>query len=293
MIARCVTVDVLHDTPPLFFSIFGLASPDIGAHARACTGSANAPGNLVPFEIDDNTGDCYFGEEPIFTAMCGIEMSAPDGNPRGMLDLEAPAPYCSHSPGAGDIIDLIENSAPGGCLINTSGFCDPANNGPWFDCVAAQDGNPKKVIDGVSARLARDGGCDGPDVGGWDDFEETVELVFGSGVTGIYSPRDCSTAEGLQHSSRLVSLIILEDPPLAGNSGYPIKAIAGFYLAGCAANTVVVLSESDLDRYCTPAGTGPPGLAVVYGRFVNIIITGGGIGPTSEQTTAFGIALVE
>ena len=97
----------------------------------------------------------------------------------------------------------------------------------------------------------------------------------------------------MQSSPRLVSLIILDGPPTSGNRGNPIKAIAGFYIAGCAATTVEVTDESDLDRYCTPAGTGPAGLAVVYGRFVNIVYAGGGIGPTTDQTTAFGIALVE
>lgn len=300
LITRCVSVDVRHDSKPLFFAIFGLGSPDIGAHAKACAGAANAPGNLVPFEMSDNPGDCFEDDEkPKLGAMCGIEMAAQDGNPRGMLDLQAPAPFCSHSPGAGDIVDLIENSAPGFCYINTTGVCDPGNNGPWHDCVAAQDGNPKKVIDGVYARVSADGDCDSTasptNLDGVDDFLETVKLVFGSGSSGIYAPIDCSTADGMQMSPRLISLIILEEPPLAGNTGYPIKAIASFYLAGCANESVVVVDEDDLvDRYCGPSFP-EPGHAVVYGRFVNIIYanTPGGIGVPTDQTTAFAIALVE
>ena len=174
---RCVSADVGHESKPLFFQIFGIVAPDIGAHAKACTGAANQPGNLVPFEIDDNSGDCFTGELPNFAAMCGIEVSAPDGNPRGMLDLDAPAPFCSHSPGAGNIEELIEISAPGSCLVSTTGVCDPNSNGPWYDCVAVQDGNPKKVLDGVAARLATDGACDGLDAGGVDDFLETITLI--------------------------------------------------------------------------------------------------------------------
>ncbi len=296
LIERCVSVDIEHDSRPLFFSIFGVGSPEIGAHAKACTGAANPPGNLVPFQIDNNPGDCFTAEEePIFTSMCPIEMGAEGDNPRGMLDMQAPEDYCSYSPGGGDIEDLIENSAPGICLINETGDCDPLKNGPWYDCVAVQDGNPKKVIDGVAARLAKDGVCDGPDAGSVDDFFETVNLVIDTGdpFTSIYDARDCDEfTDGKQMSPRLVSLIVLEDEPVPGNAGYPILAFAAFYLAGCAHELDVVVDESDLDRYCGP-GFPEPGHAVVYGRFVNIIFAGGGISDPTDQTTVFGIALVE
>jgi hypothetical protein len=58
--------------------------------------------------------------------------------------------------------------------------------------------------------------------------------------------------------------------PELGNTGYPILAFAAFYIAGCAQDSQIVVDESDLDRYCGP-GTDPPGHAVVYGRFVDII----------------------
>ncbi len=297
--AGCVSVDIGHESKPLFFAIFGLASPDIGAHARACTGAANTPGNIVPFQIDDNPGDCFTTEEePIFTSMCPIEMAAQGGNPRGMLDLQAPENYCSYSPGGGDIEDLIVNSAPGDCLINETGFCDPVKNGPWYTCVAIQDGNPKKVIDGVSTRLLTDGDCDdlyGNPSDGVDDFYETIYRVIDTGneFTSIYEARDCSTAPGMQMSPRLVSLIVLEDTPEPGNAGYPIIAFAGFYIAGCAHESTVVVVEDDLDDlYCGP-GFPEPGHAVVYGRFVNLIVTSSGISDATDQTTIFGIALVE
>lgn len=301
LIERCVSVDIEHDSRPLFFAIFGVGSPEIGAHAKACTGAAAAPGNLVPFQIDDNPGDCFTAEEePIFTSMCPIEMGAGGDNPRGMLDMEAPDDFCSFSPGDGDIEDLIVDSTAGICLINETDDCDPDNNGPWYDCVAVQTGNPKKVIDGVAARLAMDGDCDGPDAGSVDDFDETVNLVFDTGdpFTSIYEARDCDAfTDGKQISPRLVSLIVLEDPPPtdAGPTGFPIIAFAGFYLAGCASETEVVVDEDDLDRYCIANSplTGPPGQAVVWGRFVNIFYAGGGIGEPTDQTTAFGIALIE
>ena len=245
------------------------------ARAAASTAlAANAPGNLVPFQIDDNPGDCFTAtEDPIFTSMCPLEMSVQGVSPRSMLDLVAPEDYCSSSPGDGDIESLIENSAPGICLVNEIDDCDPNNVGPWYDCVAVEDGNPKKVIDGTAARLAKDGGCDGPDAGGVDDFFETIKLNFDSGdpLTSTYEARDCDDfTPGKQISPRLVSLIVLEEPPISGPTGFPILAFADFYFAGCAPESQVVEDEDDLDRYCGPDFP-DPGQAVIYGRFVNII----------------------
>ena len=344
---RCVSVDVSHDSSRLFSALFGLSTdPEIGAHAKACAGAALAPGNLVPFQIDNNPGPCFdTSEEPIFTSMCPLELGAQSSNPRGMLDLDASEDYCSEAGGSGNIEDLIVNGAPGICLINETGTCSPANGGPWYDCAAVQTGNPKKVLDGVAARLANEGACDA-NGDGVEDFLETVELVFDTGdpTTGIYEARDCDpSTDGKQISWRLVSLIVFEEPPPknAGNTGFPIDSIAGFYLAGCAPESVVVDDESDLDRDCTgdydtaripggdlyvmsgnpaplvghcgapgighgggppgpcPPGPGPgpgggaPGHAVVYGRFVNLIAPSGDIGDPTDQTTLFGIALVE
>jgi hypothetical protein len=295
---RCVSVDVRHASKPLFFEIFGVGAPDIGAHAKACAGAIQAPGDLVPFQIDDNPGPCFdFNEKPIFTAMCPIELGAQGGNPRGMLDLQASGDYCSEAGGSGDIEDLIEDGAPGICLINDTDNCDPTSGGPWYECVAVQTGNPKKVLDGTAARLAKDGDCDGPDAGNVDDFFETVNLVFDTDdpFTSIYEARDCDAiTPGKQKSPRIVTLIILEDEPVPGNTGYPIEAFAAFYLAGCAAEGVDVTDESQLDRYCG-GDTGPPGHAVVYGRFVKLIVSGSDIiiGDPTDQMTALGIALVE
>ncbi|MEX1193706.1 MAG: Tad domain-containing protein [Dehalococcoidia bacterium] len=366
-----VTVDVRHDSRALFVDIFGVTDPDIGAHAKACVGAVQAPSNLVPFQLDDDPGPCFdTNEEPIFTAMCPIELGAQGGGSgRGMLDLVAPGDYCSDGGGSADIADLIENSADGICLINEN---PPAacETGPWYDCVAIQNGNPQDVLDGTAARLAKDGDCD-TDGDGVDEFFESVDMVFDTGdpLTSIYEARDCDTAlDGVQISPRLVTIVILEDePPNGGSSeGYPIIAFAGFYIAGCAAEGDPVDDESDLDpdcnspgnRHivpsseiyvaapglgplpnhkcghqqaptCTPAPTssptptptptptatptpgatgtpspsptpgpgpsscGAPGHCVVYGRFVNLIVSNADIGKPTDQTTLFGISLVE
>ena len=365
-----VTVDVDHKTRSLFASIFNTAAPVPGAHAKACAGATNGPSNIVPFQIDNAPGPCFDpNRKPILTAMCGLELGSQSDNPRGMLDLDAPDGHCSDGQGSADIAKLIEDGVPGTCLINATGTCDPATNGPWDDCVAVQTGNPKGVLNGTHDRIAKDGQCDSLSEGGngdgTDDFSETVQLVFGNGdpSSSYYEPQDCDTgldAPGLQMSPRLITIIVLEYDPPAGNEGHPIFAFAAFYIAGCAPDGQIVNSEADLDRDCdnppnnmnqpaasglyvmdpqngplpgplachrgtphggnlcptpTPAGTptptptpaptpaptptptppdpGPPGHVVIYGRFMQLILAGSGVGPPNSSSTSFSIALVE
>jgi hypothetical protein len=314
-----VTVDVSHSSKALFFGIFGLLAPEIGAHAKACVGAAQGLGNLIPIQIDDNPGPCFDDEEePKFTSMCPIELGSQGSNPdRGMADLDASGDYCSEAGGAGDIEELIEFGATGICLINTSGSCNPASNGPWYECIATQAGNAKKALAGINARVLKDGKCDQSfgDGDHTDEFSETVEMVFNSGdpFTSIYGSRDCDPSQdGTQASPRLVTIIVLEEPPnpQPSNEGLPIIAFAGFYIAGCAAEDDVVVDESDLDPNCyypggpvptpPPAPTpvpvddcGAPAHCVVYGRFVKLIVAGSDVGKPTDQTTLFGISLDE
>ena len=297
MAGRCVSVDVDHDSSAVFFSIFGLLAPEIGAHAKACAGPVSG-GNLIPFEIDNDTAPCFTNEEPNFATLCPLELGAQGENPRGMLDLEAPDDFCSNDTGDGDIQQLIEFGTDGPCLINTSGSCPGAHE--WIDCAATQTGNPKKVLDGTQARLERDGMCDGPDANTWDDFDETVILVApdpDDPLQNIYSARDCDPDPDVtQISPRLVTIIVFEEYPTQNNTPYPIIGLAGFYIAGCAHESETVNSVDDLNRYCNddyeaPA-SGAPGHAVVYGNFVNLTVAGGSPGG-GGSSSIFGIYLVE
>jgi hypothetical protein len=270
-------------------------------------GAAQSPGDVIPLQIDDNPGPCFDSAEvPIFTAMCPIELGAQGGSSsRGMLDLYTGDDHCSDQQGPANIQDLIEFGATGTCLINPAATCAGQE---WYDCVEVQNGNPQDVLDGVGARLARDGnsGCD-PDGDGTDQFFDTVDVAIPGAdpFTTIYEARDCDTSTpGEQRSPRLVTIIILEEEPGPGGGTFPIVAFAGFYIAGCAAESVTVVDESDLDVDCTSPGPGPtpapgspscgaPGHCVVYGRFVYLIESGTGTGPPTDQTTLFGISLVE
>ncbi len=262
---RCVGVDVDHESTPLFFRIFGLLEPEIGAHARACAGPVSG-GNLIPLQLDNDTAPCFVNEQPVLSQLCPLEFGAQGGpngnNPRGILDLEADPGWCSNDTGDGDIENLIEWGTAGPCLINAASTCPSTHQ--WIDCAATQTGNPKKVLDGTAARLARDGACD-TNGNGIDDFDETVILIVdnspsGAGPEDIYGPRDCdASTDGVQMSPRIVSIIVFEEYPASNNTPYPIVGIASVYIAGCAPKDQVVNSVDDLNRDCTNPSTMTPG----------------------------------
>ena len=259
---RCVTTDVGHTSGVGFLDIFGAAVPDIGATAKACAGAAEAPSNLVPFEITVDSPCFDTNGAPIFTQMCWVAGGAHHPNDRGILDLQAGGgspPYCSQGQGSGDIENLIANGAPGTCLINSGNTCNPDNNnGPWYDCVAPQSGNPNnsKIQSGTNERVSRDGLCDAnapnSNHNGIDDLYETVVVAFDTGdpTTSIYTPRDCDpSTPGLQASPRLVTIIVLQTNP-GSHGGTPIYAFAGMYIAGCGNADLPIVTQADLDPYC-------------------------------------------
>jgi hypothetical protein len=287
-----VTVDVNHQSQAYFSSIFGLkVAPDIGAHAKACAGAAQSPQGLVPIETD-LTDPCFTATgEPKIGQPCGLDYGAQAANPRGILDLQAPSDYCSDASGSGSLEDLIATGATGSCLINSQNSCDPAKNGPWYNCVAVQNGNPTKVARAFGTRIAREGACD-TNGDGVEQFSEVVTLVFDSPDPNkdIYEPRDCDpNTPGVQMSPRLITIIVLPSPPSSGNSGYPIYAFAGMYVEGCNTDPN---SDANLDVKCSV--TGPAlGHMVVWGRMVNLFFSGGQAGPPTSATTVFSISLVQ
>ncbi|HXK34633.1 MAG TPA: hypothetical protein VNM91_11560, partial [Dehalococcoidia bacterium] len=261
-----VTVDVDHGSRTFFSGIFGIdIAPDIGAHAKACAGSVQAPNGLVPIEINTSMALCFEDEDgdgendPQIGEPCPMEFGSnnnPQGsNPRGILDLQAPGDYCSDASGSGDLEDLIEFGAPGTCLINETGSCDPGKNGPWYDCVAVQTGNPTKVARAFRDRIAREGACDS-DGDGIEQFDEVVTLVFDApgNQDDVYEARDCEpNTDGDQISPRLITIIVLDQIPDPGNVGYPIYAFAGMYVMGCTQESDLG-SLSDLDPFCDTPG---------------------------------------
>jgi hypothetical protein len=125
-----------------------------------------------------------------------------------------------------------------------------------------------------------------------DDFPETV-VQTGITVNGhpLYEVRDCDpTEDGVQPSPRVGSIFILPTNPNGNNNRPdPIIGFAGFYLSGCSTSTTVPPSSPG-QRKCE---VGNPGQQNVWGIFVNLTTTGGGVGPPNPASTLFGIGLVE
>jgi Putative Flp pilus-assembly TadE/G-like len=317
-----VAVDVDHESRSLFSGIFGVVAPEIGAHAKACAGAAEGPGSnpVLPFETDPFSL-CFTNGQPNVGGDCVIEFgSQGPGSQRGFVDVRA-GEYCSNGGGGGGSAARIESialGAQGTCLINQGSppSCDPDRpSGEWFDCVASQGGNAADIVRGVRCRLTGSTGsgqncpqtnpeplCDnlaGGNNNGIDDFEETV-IDTGLDANGhpIYEVRDCDPGEaGLQASPRIGSIFVLpENPNNNGNSPDPIIAFAGFYLKGCHAargNQALpnVPPQTTDQKKCIFQGQ--TGHVAIWGTFVNLLTSGGGVGQPNPGSTIFGIALVE
>ena len=242
----CVDVVVKHNSKTLFSSFFspvfdGVAG-NIGAHARACAGAANNPNGQLPIFSAMN-GPCFLTDEqtPDLGGICPIKFDSSGTPETGLLDLLGGG-ACSEWSGPASITDSIENGTDGICLISDtpdggSQSCDPASGGtvkegPWYECVAAKGGNNAgPAIKGLNDRLTKANDCG-------SDFSDTVIEV----APGVYEPKDCDSGEpGVQPSPRLITIFVLKEAPstTGGNDkGEPIAGFAGFFIEGCAADTV-------------------------------------------------------
>jgi hypothetical protein len=294
-----VTVNVRHDSVALFSRIFNVAEPDIGAHAKACAGAAQGVIGVVPFQVNDDNSACFDSqEEPLFGTLCPIAIASQGGGPAAMLDLEAAGGRCSDAQAPPNFEELIESGSLGNCLMNTQGNCNPGSSGPWDDCVGVQSASNQEIVDGLKQRLHRTAICD-LDGDGLDELNESVSAVFGAGAGALYEARDCDPGtNGTQVSPRLVNIVVLDDRPSPGSNGYPIKAFAAFFLAGCTSPGTSVNSPRDVDRDCDRPGHDDDDdddnyFGRVWGEFVNLVVTGVDVGAPASPTTIFGISLEE
>jgi hypothetical protein len=267
------------------------------------------------------TSFCFTNGLPNIGGTCILDFGSQGagGSERGIVDVIAPDDSCSAGGGSADPINAIVNGATGTCIINQGNppTCDPdQNSGEWYDCIASQSGNAQQVRQGVQCRITgqatpggannhcqdqnpqAEGACDalpGGNGDGVDDFSESVTLIFdGPGTPNdIYEPRDCNPGvEGVQPSPRIGSIFILPaNPNLNQNDPDPIIGFAGFYLLGCKASTNADPPQTMEEKKCDPPG--PQGHIAVFGTFVNLITSGGGVGPPNPASTLFGIGLVE
>ena len=278
-----VSVDAEHVSTALFASIFGLAAPQIGAHARACVGSIVSATGLMPVgvQISGVDSDCWediagdgldievplFGQECVLTFGAGETTSGEAGNLRlfndGSLECSGQQTGGNHtyldeieSGGANTTCHVLPSwetcdSDPGGCVYPLTGV------GSVPEMRAFQE------------LLAGEGECDGAfgDGDSYDDFLETVSAANGDPTPSpdtLFARRACS-------SPRLVSLIIMEQFDEQGNAPSPIIAFASFFISGCESG-----DGTQYDRRCDISGG--QGQVRLNGYFVNLLDVDGQAG---------------
>jgi hypothetical protein len=318
-----VAVDTEHESRALFASIFGVNAPEIGAHAKACAGASQSPGELdaLPFETD-LTSLCFTSQQPDIGQDCIIDFGAQGagGPARGPVDIHGVPPgFCSNGQGSANMDEMIATGALGTCQINqgTPPTCSGGNNGPWVDCVDIQSGNQTGPIrSGLACRIrgvgngcpvAGEGLCAALPGGNGDiidDFSESTILVFdGPGIAqDIYEPRDCDpSTEGMQISPRIGTIFVIPQNPNVGGNTQPIVGFLAIYIKGCTNHSNNVppgetpgqtAAQILAERRCDVGGG--QGHIALWSTLLRLTTSGGGevIAP-SPGNTLVGIGLVE
>jgi hypothetical protein len=245
---NAVFLDIDHETRALFAELFGVAEPEIGAHACARAGSLTSGTGIRPWtvpratspcfgpDVDDYDGDSNFSElVPLYGETCIFRNESPEsavGSVRlGGCPNPGPVPCPEADPdsiecgptggGARNYEDNVVNGSPAECAIGDVINSQPGlATGPTFDALADL--------------LAAEGDCDtenGSPRDGIDQFEESFIATNGStaapGPTVTFVPlNDCITP-------RAIYIIIVEEFTGNGQQDHAILGFAGFFLQQC------------------------------------------------------------
>lgn len=228
---NAVVLDVDRPSGALFASIFGVAAPDIGAHACARAGSLRTTSGLKPWSVPMYTSPCFQwiddgdtvkGPEdqyiPLFGQDCVFRIDNPSQVGAIRLGDELGDP-CS-GPASGGAQKYRENIVEGSPAI-----CEVSE---MIDTEPGLEPNPTKVA--LALLLAGEGACDAlnatvPD--GIDDFDESyLPSAAGIGPTATFAPRDCETP-------RAMSIVIVDQFSGTGFDSKPIRGFAAFFLYAC------------------------------------------------------------
>lgn len=222
---NAVVLDVEHDSRALFAGIFGVASPDIGAHACARAGSLISTSGLRPWSVPRFTSDCFEWDEgagkfvPQFGQVCIFRIDNP--SQVGAIRLGPDDGDDCSGPGSGGANVYRENIREGSPAI-----CEI---GELIDTEPGLEPNPTKVA--LANLLANEGECDAlnsasPD--GIDDFDESLvsasDMILGP--TATFAPAACETP-------RVLSIVIVDEFDGTGFDSVPIVGFATFFLVAC------------------------------------------------------------
>jgi len=294
-----VHLDVDHETPALFVTLFGIADPEVGAHACARAGSLTSGTGIRPWVVPRSTSPCFDEDDgdydgdgnvteriPLFGETCVFRNESPSsavGSVRlGGCPNPGPSPCPDADPdditcgptggGANTYQENIVNGSPAECTIGDVINSQPGlATGPTFG--ALED------------LLAGEGECDdenGSPPDGIDQFEESFVATNGStsapGPDVTFSPNGCTTP-------RAIHIIIFDEFTGNGQQDHPILGFAAFFLEQCEVrqsetSEVIVAIYEDCD-----VPNGQRARAQVRGFFMSILELEGDIGDFDEFGT--------
>jgi Flp pilus assembly protein TadG len=279
-----VTVRVRHETTVLFGRFFGLAVPDIGAHAKACAGSLRSTTGLRPWTLsmyhsecfewnDDGDGVKDYPEDeflPWYGEDCVIRLESPSSQVGSIRLGPDPGDECNE-PSAGGAEKYKENIVEGSdawCEIDDLIDTEPGLKvGPTYQA----------LVD----LLASEGECDseycadvsGGMCNGMDEFAESFTPAdIAPTHDDVYQPNACTTP-------RAVDIVIIDeftDP--TGMSTVPIQGFAAFFILQC--EVIDPGTGEVLAVY--PGCDVPPGdrsNSQIRGRFMQVLKLEGSGGP--------------
>jgi hypothetical protein len=287
-----VVLDVDHESKALFASIFGVAAPEIGAHACARAGSLHNTRGLRPWTVAIEESPCFgdtdgdtVNDTPLFGADC-IFRDEDDESSVGSIRLGRDEDGVCSPPGGGANAyqDNIVEGSPAECAIGDIVGSEPGlDNGPTF--AALED------------LLATEGDCDDAngDGDGIDQFDESFATTDGGpvvpGPDQTFVPlNDCKTPRAIH----IINIRRLGGP---GFEDYEIEGFAAFFLEQCEVVDPGDPNDPDDDvitavyEDCNvPPGDRPN--AQIRGFFMSILELEGDIGDFDEFGTKV-IRLVE
>jgi hypothetical protein len=314
-----VMVDLSGKGAGLFSTIWSLATPDVGAHAKVCIGSPPDATGMLPFGIPIDTSPCFDADgRPQFGEECDVEVRAPDGSSgeTGTLRLFNNGSLECSASNVGDTINTFRDETAFGadttCAVAPAGS-DPAACQILWDgigtCIWSSTGNlAKAMIEGLQTRLALEGqtgapyNCDYlyPDsffggvndsVDQWWEALTPVGVDIHTIVPGpdvFFKKRDCT-------SPRVVTIVLLDQFEEKGQGPYLIRGFASFFIQGCyhfddKTDTIVAFNQRCVTKNATvPNPTGEPelndtGHIFLQGMFINYV----DIGRRGGALTEFG-----
>ena len=233
-----VQSNVRHESVPLFISIFGGGSPDIGAEARACVGSPSGLTGLSPFGVQ--TGIIPPNGPPETGTQCFDQDSHADpvdSDGDGVVDDGCPLSDCLElDPGDTSrtrpiygSVCILKMSGPGGVTgqrgqltLSDVGCSGTSTNQLRHDfhygsrgfCRLDQEvntgtGTINGLLQGLRDRLLDEGKCDNL-FGDGDDFDEFPEVFSVPGWSGgpvlpsagmVFSENSCAVTTGVDAPS--------------------------------------------------------------------------------------------